>query len=420
MKIAPQIHPLEVPLFPNPEIAVLRNGIHLYGFNGAMNDVIRMELLFDGGRWLEEKPQTAEACARLFKSGNTYKNAFQIESAIDSLGATIKANAGYHGFTIALYVMRKHLPAAIDLLLECLIEAHFPESELHIYKRNALAKLELHQEKTDFLAEMEFKEQLFGAKHPYGYKTDAKDIEALGREDLIHFFRQQTQSMLPDIFLSGLYGEAELQVIADKFSVLQPGNRIENSEKSIVSGTEHQLKLKKEGATQATIILGKRLINKQHEDYPAFILLNTLFGGYFGSRLMTNIREEKGYTYGIYSSLQTYRHDAAFYIQTDTDNGYVDACRKEIEKECDRIRKFPVEKEELSQARNYLLGKFLTRMDGPFAKMETYKNYRIEGLDAEVFNNYAEIIKSTNTTTLHKLAQQYLDFNSFTEVIVGA
>jgi zinc protease len=416
---APIIKDLQVPSFPTVEQIVLPNGIHWYGFNGALNDILRVDIVFDGGRWVEDLPMTAEASAKLFKAGNHHRNAFAIETAIDSLGATIKASAGYHGFAISLYVMRKHLKAAMDILIECFYQAAFPEEELVIHKRNALAKLEVNLEKPDFLAEMVFKELLFGPLHPYGYKTDAAFIKQIETTHLRRYFHQHIHGILPDVFVAGRYAESDIAIISEALGVLPPAQRQKKVLRVLSPLQNKQVRIHKQGASQVSVMTGKRLFNKQHPQYASFILMNTIFGGYFGSRLMTNIREEKGYTYGIYSSLQTYRHDGAFFIQTDTGKEYLNACMEEIQKECLRMQEEPASKEEMRQARNYLMGKFLTRIDGPFAQMETFKNYTIEGLSMEMFDNFAQTIAETDASAIQELAAEHLDYNSFQEVIVG-
>lgn len=415
----PAIRAITVPDFPAAELNVLPNGMHLYGYNGAFNDILRLELVFDGGRWTEKAPLTAEATAKMFKSGTSDKSAFQLESAIDALGATIKASAGYHGFTISLFTMRKHLKETISLLIECLNGVNFPDEELSIHQRNALSKLKVNEEKTDFMAEMVFKEALFGAKHPYGYKTLARDIQQLNTAVIGKYYDANVRSIMPDLFLAGRFNEHDIQIITDAFSEFPPRARQSQISYEAEPFPEQRFRINKAKSTQVTIMLGKRLFNKQHPDYPGFVLLNTIFGGYFGSRLMTNIREDKGYTYGIYSSLQTYRHDGAFYIQTDTGTEYLDACLREIQAECDRICSSPPDTDEIRQAKNYLMGKFLTRMDGPFATMETFKNYSIEGLEIHMFNNFVKNIADTTPEQLQQLAERYLRYDSFVEVIAG-
>lgn len=385
-----------------------------------MSNILRIDFVLEGGRWTEPTPLLADSATRLMKSGTTKRNAFQLETSIDQLGATMKVNAGYHAITISLFTMRRHLPKLLDLLRESWSDCQFPETELAIYKKNAVARLKTNEQKAEFLAEMAFKEQLFGKRHPYGYAITKAFIDAVERDDLLRYYQSQIRGIKPSIYIGGRYGDREIGLLGDfvdsmhlKTELPKTSHRLEED----LSPVKH---IHRKGLSQASLMLGKRLFNRQHPDYAAFTLLNTVFGGYFGSRLMLNIREDKGYTYGIYSGLQTYRHDGVFYIQTDISKENVDVCLDEIKKECRRMQEEPITADELSQAKNYLLGKFLTRMDGPFAQMEFLKNYHIENVPIEYFNNFANIILDTKPATLQMLAQQYLDYDSFIQVMAGS
>lgn len=392
----------------------------LYGFNGALNDILRIDLVFEGGRWAEHKPLVADAVARMFKSGTNSKNALQIETGIDQLGATIKANAGYHGFTISLFTMRKYLSQVLDIFLDCWMNVSFPESELAIFKKNALAKLKVNEQKADFLAEMAFKEQLFGEQHPYGYSTKSPFIKALNQDDLKKYYSEHVSRSLPRMYIGGRYDQNDIQIITEKFGQLELSLPKEDLFHALTPDPTPFKHVHKKGLSQVSIMMGKRLFNKLHPDYPSFILLNTIFGGYFGSRLMKNIREDKGYTYGIYSTLQTYRNDGAFFVQTDTSNEHLNECLKEIKNEIHSIQYELVSAEELLQAKNYLMGKYLTRVDGPFAQMETFKNFHTEGVPIEYFNVFTDVILETKPATLQELANTYLNAASMICVVAGS
>lgn len=420
MNKPPCIHPVTVPGFPLPELVTLNDGTKVYGFRGAMSNILRIDFVLEGGRWTEPFPLLADSATRLMKSGTGKYTAFQLETSIDQLGATMKMNAGYHATTISLFTMRRYLPKLLDLLRETWNDCIFPESEVALYKKNALARLKTSEKKAEFVAEMAFKEQLFGKRHPYGYAITKPFIEAINRDELLHFYQTQIKGIRPTIYIGGRYGEKEMEMLNDFMLSMNQKNEVPATAHVLEEDLSPVKHIHRKGLSQVSMMIGKRLFNRMHPDYPAFTLLNTVFGAYFGSRLMLNIREDKGYTYGIYSGLQTYRHDGAFYIQTDTSKENMDACLNEIKTECTRIQNDLVTADELSQGKNYLLGKFLTRMDGPFAQMDFFKNYHVENVPIEYFNDFANIILDTKPATLQHLAQQYLDYDSFIQVIAGS
>lgn len=416
----PTIHSLEIPAFPKADKFKLSNGIPVYAFSDRKHEILRIDVVFEGGRWLEKKPLVADACARLFKSGTSTLSAFELDDAIDFLGGTIKASASYDSFTVSLYTLTKNLEGSLELLKVCLEYIIFPEHELDIQRENALSNLEIEQEKMDFVAEMAFKSMLFGKEHPYGYETTAERIKSVTTSDIKDFYKENFVAQRATVFMSGFYGERELNLLNLTLGTMT-GNAtaLIPKEHPVISSAEKEIKIHKEGNVQSSIIIGNRSINRKDPNYGRFILLNAVFGGYFGSRLMRNIREEKGFTYGIYSILHTYKHDGVFFIQTDTAIENTNACIHEIYLEMDRLQNGTIEEYELLQARNYLAGKFLSRMDGSFQQMEVLKNYHIEGIDIEHFNQFAETLMTVTGKELQILAGTYFQRQDFYEVIAG-
>ena len=177
--------------------------------------------------------------------------------------------------------------------------------------------------------------------------------------------------------------------------------------------------VEKEGAVQNAIRIGKRLINRTNPDYPKLTVLNTILGGYFGSRLMTNIREEKGYTYGIGSGLVSLSQGGYFFITTDVGAAVYEDAVKEIYHEIVKLQEELIPENELSLVRNYLLGSFQRSIDGPFALAERFKSILLSGLGYNYFENYLTVIKNITSEELKTLAQTYLLTSEMTEVIVG-
>ncbi len=417
----PKIHTIEKIIFPHPEKWELKNGISVYGFNGAKNDILRIDLVFDSGRWTEPAPLVAESVAKLFKSGTTQRTAYDLNEAIDYFGTTIKCNAGHNTFNVSLYCMHRFLEPSLQLLISCLTEIIFPEHEVTLMQKNALAKLKVNIEKNDYVANMLFKKQLFGETHPYGYDVNETAIQSIHRDLLLAFYEKDIRPENCTLFIAGKYSQTELDLID-----LYLGNwssKLKNNldSKSYISSnsTPQHLHIKKEKSVQASIVIGKEFLNKHHEDYASFVLLNTIFGGYFGSRLMSNIREEKGLTYGIYSSLSTLKHTGILAIQTDTNLENLKVCLQEIYFEMERLQKEQISVDEITLARNYLLGKYLSRTDGVFNQIDVFKSYFVEGIDIAQFEQFVSIIKQTDAVTLQQLAQKYFTKESMFEVVVG-
>lgn len=418
----PKIHNIEHISFPQPEKITLSNGIIGFGFNDNKIDILRIDLVFDSGRWTESAPLVAETVAKLFKSGTSLLSSFQLNEKIDFYGTTIKASAGYNTFNVQLFCMNRFLEPSLELLMNCLNEIAFPENEIELFKKNSISKLKVNLEKNDFIADETFKKTIFGEQHPYGYATTEDLILKIEQNFLIDFYKKELTTDSCTVFMAGNYQKNELDLL-DKYI----GNwRTENKHKSVLNFpttnatfNSRNLHITKEKSVQASIVIGKKSIQKNHADYASFVLLNTILGGYFGSRLMSNIREDKGLTYGIHSSLSTLKYDAVFSIHTDTNIEKKEECLHEIYIELERLCNDVLPNKEITLARNYLLGKFLTRTDGAFNQIDVFKSYYIENVNISKFEEFVETIRRTDALSLQQLAQTYFLKDSLLEVVVG-
>lgn len=417
----PKIYNIEKISFPKAEVFHYKNGMTAFGFNGVINDILRIDLIFDAGRWTERFPLQAEFAARLLKSGTMSLNAFEIEEKIDSFGSTVKCDAGNNTITVSVFCMNKYLDQTMEIVLDCLNNCSYQPHEIEISKSRKIANLLVSQEKNDYIADVLFRKTLFGETHPYGYETTKEVVEAISQNHLVAYFNENLIPSKCTVFISGKYEQNELNIIEKHI-----GNwNKESTETTAITIPDlpvlkqDKIHIKKEKSVQASIIIGNISIQRNHEDFPALVLLNTIFGGYFGSRLMSNIREDKGLTYGIYSSLSLLKMQAVFSIQTDTNLENKDVCLQEIYLEIERLKNELIPIAEITIARNYLLGKYLHRTDGAFNQMELFKAYYIESVNISKFEEAVETIKQQDALSLQQLAQKYFLTEKMLEVVVG-
>ena len=175
-----------------------------------------------------------------------------------------------------------------------------------------------------------------------------------------------------------------------------------------------------EGVMQSGVKIGFMAMESSHRDFLKFRFLTVLLGGYFGSRLMSNIREEKGYTYHIEAELDAYGSRNAFMISTETANEYVEPLVTEVYKEMERLKEQPVSKEELELVRNYTLGELCREYEGAFQKAEVFINARLSGEPFSFVNEYLDVVRTITAEELITLAQKYLLKHNMVEVVVGA
>lgn len=405
-----------------PEVHKLDNGIQVYGFNGAPNEILKLDLIFDAGRWAEKYPLTAIGCASLIKSGSQNESAYHLEEQIDYLGSTIKASSGYNTTTLSIYCMTKYLEPCLRIFVRILGECVYPESEVNLHKLNALSRLKVNRTKNDYVGDMAFKSLLFGEDHPYGYQTNSEKIHAIDGEGLKDFYRSRLHTGNCFIGLAGHYSSSDIDLLNKYLGQNENWTSKEASTQqagpNITSSPELKYTESLKDSVQASIYIGNLSIPRLDRDYHALSMVNLIYGGYFGSRLMSNIREDKGLTYGIYSYIQQYKHASAFIINTDTAIEYIDQCLHEIYVEMDRLKQQLISDQEMTKARNYLMGRMLDQVDGPFKSAGTFLSLKSHGLPLSFVTDTETAIGELNSEDLMKAAQKYFDREVMYEVVI--
>ena len=405
---------------PACEKNILPNGVPLYSVNHCPEPVLFLELVFPAGMWYEKKTGVAQATAALLKSGTANLNSFQINESFEQYGASVKSGAGSDWASLSVSCLSKQLEKVIPLFASLLQETLFPQHELDIYIRNAKERMSVQLKKSDFVANRLIDTYLFGESHPYGRFTHIEDLDKIQREDLLQHLQTYFGSGGCKIFMAGQFGDQEIKLVEQYFgqaawfshTITIPAYMLHRaSEKKYrIAHDEHSV--------QGSIRLLRDFPEKEHPDFSGMIVLNTLFGGYFGSRLMSNIREDKGYTYGIHSYLYNNRHSGAYIITTEAGKTVCEATVEEVYKEMMLLQNEAVSNEELSLVKNYLLGNLLGDLDGAFQIIRRWKNLILNGFTEERFYQNIKMYKEIQPETLQALAKKYLRPEDFYELIV--
>lgn len=399
----------------------LGNGIPLYWLSGGVQDVVEVDWIFPAGTWQEEKPAVAQATAVLLKSGTKNRTAHQIAEAFEFYGAYLKAGAGPDWATLTLHCLTKHLDELLPIVHEILTEASFPENELTIYKQNSIQRLAVNLRQCEFVANQKIDALLFGEAHPYGRFTRAEKIEAVTREDVVKHWHRTYDLAKARIFMAGKIDDTAVREVEKIFGATETGpgdDAIQTFSVSAPSERIHRVINDPDGV-QGAIRIARMFPNRHHPDFAPMVVLNTVFGGYFGSRLMSNIREEKGYTYGIYSSMSPMAHGGGLTIHTEVGRDVAEDAVKEIWKEMDELCSELVDDEELLLVKNYLLGGLLGDLDGPFQILARWRTIILNGFTAEQFDRNVTIYKSITAEELRRLAVKYYsDRQDWYEVVV--
>lgn len=421
-KIFPPIHDAVEFEYKLPPInnQKLDNGLPLYWLNAGVQDVVQIDWVFPAGLWYEQKASVAHATAGLLKNGTSSHTAQQIHEALEFYGAQLKAAAGNDFSTITLYALTKHLDALLPMVYEIITDSIFPEDETEIHKRNAVQRLMVNLRQCEFVANQRIDALLYGEHHPYGRYSKIEKIEQLKREDLIAFYKEHYNLANARMFMGGKVGEKEVQCINDIFGKvkLEPVTLKQQVFPEPPVSERMQRISNDPNGVQGAIRIGRLFPNRHHPDYTPMVVLNTLFGGYFGSRLMSNIREDKGYTYGIHSSLGPEIHGGSFVIHTETGRDVTELAVKEVYHEMEVLCNEAAPEEELLLVKNYLLGGLLGDLDGPFSILQRWRTLILNGFNEDYFNNNIRIYKSVTAQELQVLAQKYFNKEDFHEIVV--
>jgi zinc protease len=399
-----------------PEIQVLLNGSKLLFVNGGDQDVIKVELVFKAGKWYEPLPGISHFTGTMLPKGTLGRTSFQISDTFDFYGVHIEINPGFDFTSVALYSLPKYLPFVLDLLSEIVSYANYPESELRqaidIYAQG----LRINLEKTSYLASTAFRKSLFGNTHPYGYDVGFEDLERIRQQDLVSFRECHFGDFIG--FISGKISEETKALVCDKLSQLK-FSKVKQQQYTSATDSAKNSHILKEGSVQASLRIGKLTINRSHQDYPGFLLLNHILGGFFGSRLMKNIRELKGLTYGIHSYIHALHQESYFVIGADVNTDKRELAITEIKNDIRRLQTELIPDEELDTARNHFVGSLQTEMSTSFAHADKIKLIHLFNLSEDYYQQLMDSVFDVTSNQLLDLANKHLPTDELHTVTAG-
>jgi zinc protease len=399
----------------------LKNGIPVYLLDAGTQEVTRIEFIFQAGIRHQDQSLVASAVNDMLDEGTHTRDAEAIAEELDFYGAFIETETQHDLASFTLFSLNKHLLATLPIVKDIIHNAAFPEAEFAIYLSNKRQKFVVDSDKVSTLARRRFNELLFGANHPYGTVTKLEDFHSLNRNSLSDFHKKNYTSDRCTIVVSGHLPEGILESLDEFFGDKNwQGNKSDNDTLPLpVSDTQRVHTIEKDGAVQSAIRIGRVLFNKRHDDYLGMQVLNAVLGGYFGSRLMANIREDKGYTYGIGSGMVSMYDSGYFVISTEVGVDVTNAALEEIYKEIEILQTDLVSEDELELVRNYLIGVFLRSTDGPFAIGDRLKSLLGYDLGYEYYDRYVKTIRTISAEQLRDLAKKYLQKKDLIELVAG-
>ncbi len=380
-------------------------------------DLFKLELvLMNTGTYQTFDKFTRQFTFDMLLSGTNNLDSFQISETINLFGAYIYINQNYYSSSIIIYGQLNNAKDLIGFVLNTIKDCNFDEKELNILKEKRKSELKINLEKATFLSNREFSKLIYGESHSNSYFIDNQMIDSINRNNLSEF----KSTIFENIF--GIYTGPKSNNIyeaLEKNNIKLKPNTFHFEDEFVPNISNNTSIIKKEGSTQSSIRMGLIVPKRHHKDSIKIQLLNTVFGGYFGSRLMQNIREEKGLTYGINSSIIYYQNYGLLKISSECNQDNTKLVLEEIKKEMVLLKEILINFEEIETVKNFLKGNILRSMDGSFNISEKVKMY----LESHISQSYInEIILEINKITSEDLiiiANNYFNENALVTSISG-
>jgi zinc protease len=418
-QVAPTVQPLASVTLPAADVFLLPNGARLHVLRNAAQPVVRLQIIFPAGKWYDPTPGVSLLTARMLLEGTRTRSARQIADEIAFYGASLECEQGFDRATLTLYCLARHLKQLLPLVVAVITEPTFPSAELDLLKTRTVQNVRIERQKPSYLASERFSRNLFSATFPYGSVFNEATFQNITNDELKAFHQATYQLSSAEVFLCGDVDVEQEELVTKLIGEHSSTNLpliVEEVQLNSAPSKDHVLLA---DSIQSSLRIGRLWPSLNHPDTHSLQVLVKVLGGYFGSRLMRNIREDKGYTYGIYASVSAREHATSFVIGTDVNAESTKSAIHEIHHELQRLQVELVPADELQTVKNYMAGKFANELSTVFEQCDKYKNLIFQNLPKTYYTDFLSQVRLVTPETLLQLSQEYLSPVDMIEVVAG-
>lgn len=394
------------------------NGTPIYAINCPEYEVVRVSFVFHAGSTTQRHPFTASATANMLAEGSRNMTSQQIAEKLDYYGSYFDINIDRDYSYITFCALSKFFPQTAEVIEEVILHPTFPETEVATYRDKRRQQLAIERRKVETIARENFAHAIFGEKHPYGVSFPESAYDTLCREHIEEHYRSRYSAENCIVVCSGAISDDVLQRITHIASQIPASNTLTTIEFPPYD-THYNVRVQHDGAMQSSIRMGRLLFPRSHEEFVPMQVLSTLLGGYFGSRLMQNLREQNGYTYGVYSAMVNFQQTGYLAIATQVGTEVTEDALQQIAAEIDRLRTERVSEQELSLVKNIMAGEMMRILDGPFGIADVTTENILCGFDNRQIEANLSRIRNTTPDEILSLAQRYLAPEDIVTVVAG-
>ena len=421
-KTPPPIRPMGDFQLLRPERLRMKNGMPLNVIRAGSQEVVRLDILIGGGQWHQTQALQALFTNRMLREGTTSLTSSQIAEKLDYYGAWLELSSAVNYGFVTLYSLNKYFPHTLAIIADMLMNPTFPEKEMEVVVETNRQQFLVNSTRVEVIARKQLNRSLFGVQHPFGRFAEASDYDRITTDVLREFYRKYYHSGNSSVYISGKVTPEIIRCIEKHLgdalwgeTRLMPSLQLMNPQRT----TEKHVFVEKADALQSSLKMGGFLMDRTHPDFLKARVMVTLFGGYFGSRLMSNIREDKGYTYGIGAGIVNCPGSGVLVVTTEADNQYIDAIIGEVYQEMDRLCNDLAPQKELEMVRSYMLGDMSRSYEGPFSLSDAWIYTETADLDDGFFSRSLDAIRSVTSEEIRTLAQKYFCKEKLIEVVAG-
>ncbi len=406
---------------PEYEQKYLKNGTPAYFVKSDQNELTKLDITFPVGSIHQPIPLLSTMCCRMLEEGTEKYSSEDIADILEINGSYLSLNAGREDSSITIYLLNKHFEKMALLVKEIIESSIFPDKELKIKLNNSKNTLKVNLEKNDFEAQRVFNASVYGKNHNFGHPTELIDYENIVNSDLKKFHKNNYVWNTCKFFVTtGKDFNKTLKLLQQIFDFSdQFNNQFNKSEYNFNTQKSKIHLVEKPDSVQSSIKIGCLVPGRADRDFAALKVAVTTLGGYFGSRLMKNIREDKGYTYGIGASIGLMNKVGVLSISTDVGTNVTKSALAEIYKEIDKIQNELVSNNELNRVKNYIIGGMLSGFDGAWETSDRLKSIVNVDLPFSYYSDFVENISNVSAEMLRNTFNKHIKEDQLFEVVVG-
>lgn len=420
--LPPPIRPMVGLDIVHPERRRMKNGMPLNIIQAGSQEVVRFDLLIGAGQWHQTQALQALFTNRMLREGTASMTSQQIAEKLDYYGAVMELSSSPNYAFITLYSLNKYFPHTLSVVADMMMNATFPTKELSVVAEANRQQFLVNSTRVEVIARKQLNRSLFGEDHPFGRFAEKEDYDRITPELLREFYQKYYHSDNCSIYVSGKVTPEIVSCIEENLGAAPWGEVKEILQLPYFeprSTNKKRIFSERDDALQSSLKMGGFVMDRLHPDYLKARVLVTLFGGYFGSRLMSNIREDKGYTYGIGAGMVNSPGNGVLVVTTEADNRYIESIVQEVYHEMDRLRTDLAPQEELEMVKSYMLGDWCRSYESPFSLSDAWIYTETAGLDDDFYHRFIDSVRSVTREEIRDLAQKYLCNENLIEVVAG-